>query len=181
LHYRIERDAMPLDCLDVIGLWQRSAGFREFFCGLLRDAPWTAFRWETPPLTRATARRPFEFVVLHSPWLALPPDPTDFVEHFTAVEPGEVVSFANLGGDAILVAPSPHGAATDYAHLGAWLRNAPLSQQHALWIAVADAVLGRLGTAPLWLSTAGGGVAWLHVRLDDRPKYYAHAPYRAQA
>ena len=31
---------------------------------------------------------------------------------------------------------------------------------------------------PTWLSTAGMGVAWLHVRLDQRPKYYAHRPYR---
>jgi hypothetical protein len=36
----------------------------------------------------------------------------------------------------------------------------------------------RVSAKPVWLSTAGGGVAWLHVRLDDRPKYYAHAPYR---
>jgi len=32
---------------------------------------------------------------------------------------------------------------------------------------------------PTWLSTAGGGVAWLHVRLDTRPKYYRYNPYRA--
>jgi hypothetical protein len=31
---------------------------------------------------------------------------------------------------------------------------------------------------PEWLSTAGAGVSWLHVRLDDRPKYYGYAPYR---
>ena len=35
----------------------------------------------------------------------------------------------------------------------------------------------RLGGKPVWLSTAGLGVGWLHVRLDDRPKYYRHAPY----
>ena len=36
----------------------------------------------------------------------------------------------------------------------------------------------RVGARPIWLSTAGHGVAWLHVRLDSRPKYYLHAPYR---
>jgi hypothetical protein len=36
----------------------------------------------------------------------------------------------------------------------------------------------RVGRQPVWLSTAGAGVAWLHVRLDDRPKYYGHGPYR---
>ena len=42
----------------------------------------------------------------------------------------------------------------------------------------ADAVAARLSDRPLWLSTSGAGVAWLHVRLDDRPKYIQHAPYR---
>jgi len=27
-------------------------------------------------------------------------------------------------------------------------------------------------------STAGAGVSWLHVRLDDRPKYYGFKPYK---
>ena len=43
---------------------------------------------------------------------------------------------------------------------------------------VGGAVQRRLGTKPVWLSTAGAGVSWLHVRLDDRPKYYGYAPYR---
>ncbi|MFN0016858.1 MAG: DUF6940 family protein [Pirellulaceae bacterium] len=44
---------------------------------------------------------------------------------------------------------------------------------------------GRLGEAkaasvnvnPVWLITAGVGVSWLYVRLDDRPKYYGYGPY----
>ena len=31
---------------------------------------------------------------------------------------------------------------------------------------------------PVWLSTNGDGVSWLHVRTDERPKYYTHGPYR---
>jgi hypothetical protein len=38
--------------------------------------------------------------------------------------------------------------------------------------------LGRHGPRPLWLSTAGGGVDWVHMRLDDQPKYYRHLPWR---
>ena len=33
------------------------------------------------------------------------------------------------------------------------------------------------GDMPLWVSTAGLGVSWLHVRLDARPKYYRHDAY----
>ena len=35
------------------------------------------------------------------------------------------------------------------------------------------------GAMPTWLSTAGMGVSWLHVRLDSQPKYYGFAAYWA--
>lgn len=35
--------------------------------------------------------------------------------------------------------------------------------------------------SPFWLSTAGMGVSWLHVRLDERPKYYRFQEYRSAA
>ena len=31
---------------------------------------------------------------------------------------------------------------------------------------------------PVWTSTSGLGVYWLHVRLDSRPKYYQHQPFK---
>ena len=55
---------------------------------------------------------------------------------------------------------------------------APKTQQQALWQAVSKAVEEQICGRPLWLNTAGGGVAWLHVRLDSTPKYYQFAPYR---
>ena len=30
---------------------------------------------------------------------------------------------------------------------------------------------------PVWLSTSGEGVAWLHFRLDSDPKYYQYRPF----
>ena len=42
----------------------------------------------------------------------------------------------------------------------------------------ADAMLDRIDDRPVWLSTAGMGIAWLHIRLDDRPKYYGYREYR---
>lgn len=89
-----------------------------------------------------------------------------------------MVAFPNLGKDAILVVPCPRGSPSAYGHLAAFVRQAPKDQTHALWALVGDAMVQRLGTKPVWLSTAGAGVSWLHVRLDDSPKYYGHAPYR---
>lgn len=149
--------------------------FRTELTSLLAALPYTAFRWETPLVTASTTHKPFEFVVLNSPGLDRRPDPEAFAEHFTD-EP--VVAFSNLSGDAMMVVPCPRVAGAKYTHLASFLRTAPAEQVDALWMKVAEVVEQRLGDRPMWLSTAGGGVAWLHVRLDDQPKYYGHAPYR---
>lgn len=168
----------PITYAEVLQLWQSDKDFRAFFIKLLADSPYVAFRWETPSLTTATANCPFEFVLLDSPSLAKNPEPEVFAEHFDKAAPGGVIEFANLGGDAILVVPCPVGSSSAYGHLGAFIRQAPEPQKHALWNLVGAAMQRRLGTQPVWLSTAGGGVSWLHVRLDDRPKYYGYGPYR---
>jgi hypothetical protein len=177
LRFAVDLDARPATFADVLRGWQEDAGFRGLFNALLAEAPYDAFRWETPPVTNATLARPFEFVLLDSPGLAALPDPDAFAEHFAAAQAG-VVTFSNLGGDAILVVPRPVAEPSAYGHLAAFVRLAPESQRQALWQRVGEVMTRRVGVKPVWLSTAGAGVSWLHVRLDDRPKYYGFGPYR---
>lgn len=181
LRFTVDLDSRPATFADVLRAWHGDAGFRTLFNTLLADAPYPAFRWETPPVTAATATRSFEFVLLDSPGLALRPDPAAFTEHFGRGAGRDVVVFPNLGGDAILVVPCPVAAPPAYGHLAAFARLAPGRQRHALWQAVGEAMTRRIGAKPVWLSTAGAGVPWLHVRLDDRPKYYGYGPYRSVA
>jgi hypothetical protein len=142
----------------------------------MRTAPYVAYRWETPPIALGNQHQTFECLQHDSPDLDVPANPSDFEAYFQA---GRVVaSFNNLGGDALLVAPCPISPSANYSHIGSFHRSAPSAQQHALWIAVAESVLANLGSEPQWLSTAGGGVDWLHVRLDKRPKYYRHRAWR---
>jgi len=174
------RDDRAVSYAEVVEQWRTSEPFRTFFAALLADPPYQAYFWETPPVSRATAAQPFEFVLVDSPGLAgMAPEPGAFERHFAPAQ--AVATFANLGGDALLLAPAPQAPPGAYAHLAAFARQAPASQQHALWHAVGDAVAARLCSEPLWLSTSGLGVAWLHVRLDERPKYYTYAPYRIPA
>jgi len=70
------------------------------------------------------------------------------------------------------------GPRAAYGHLAAFVREAPPEQVDALFATVGRTLLDRVAPSPLWLNTAGLGVPWLHVRLDSRPKYYGHAPYR---
>lgn len=177
LRFTVDLDSRPASFADVLRGWQEDAGFRSLFNALLADAPYSAFRWETPPVTNTTLTRPFEFVLLDSPGLAPRPDPEAFAEHFASAQAGVVV-FSNLGGDAILVVPCPVAEPSAYGHLAAFVRLAPEPQRHALWQMVGEAMAKRVGVKPVWLSTAGAGVSWLHVRLDDRPKYYGFGPYR---
>ncbi len=162
---------------EVLGAWQADPSFRAQFNAALADAPFAAFRWETPAVTAATLGQPFECVLLDSPRLATRPDQQSFAKHFRRA-PGQVVSFTNLGGDALLVVPCPVAEPSAYAHLAAFVRLAPGAQQQVLWQTVGEVMARRVGSKPVWLSTAGAGVSWLHVRLDDRPKYYGYEPYR---
>jgi hypothetical protein len=179
LRLSFEKNETPLSYSAVLRLWQDEADFRTLFLATLASSPFSAFRWETPPLTQATTDRPFEFVLLDSPGLTDESDAEPFARQFASAQPSEsALAFANLGNDAVLVVPTPIAAASAYSHLAAFVRNAPEDQQHALWQLVGKTVSERLCGQPIWLSTAGAGVAWLHVRLDSRPKYYGHAPYR---
>jgi hypothetical protein len=179
---RCERHALvdgvePVSYRSVLDLWQESEAFRAWFAGVLRDCPFSVYRWETPPVTRDTINRPFEFVLVASPGIDLPPDPEPFLDYFDSEGQG-IVAFENLGRDALMVVPTPLADPSAYGHLAAFIRNAPAEQIDALWSKVAEAVGDRLGDQPLWLNTAGGGVAWLHVRLDSRPKYYEYESYK---
>lgn len=162
---------------EVLRDWAASEPFRRHWLGWLRALPLDACVWECPPVTAANLSRSFECVFLESPSLAgMRPEPEVFAEHFRSER--SVVTFANLGGDAVLVAPCPADDGRDFSHLAQFVRNAAPEQQDALWQSVGAAMTARVRTDPVWLSTAGHGVAWLHVRLDSTPKYYRHDAYR---
>lgn len=178
--YAITRKGRCVSYADALDLWLEDPGFCSFFSSLLSDSPFAAYRWETPPITKLTATRDFEFVLVNSPALSRAPDTQSFSGHFTKERCNEgIVVFRNMGKDATLVVPSPNGLVFAYVHLAAFIRGAPDVQIRALWHVLGQTVRQSLTDRPLWISTAGDGVAWLHVRLDSRPKYYAYAPYRA--
>ena len=160
----------------VMGEWHESRSFRANWREVLSSIPFDAYCWECPPITVQMLSRAFECVFVSSPLLArMRPDPEQFAEYFS---PGcSVVAFDSLGKDARLIAPCRGTPGNNFAHLGSFVATAPPAQQDALWKTVGRELAQRIGASPTWLSTAGLGVAWLHVRLDSRPKYYRHAAY----
>jgi hypothetical protein len=169
----------PLSARKAYELCESSSAFRQAFINDLCVAPFSAFFWETPALTTDTAERVFEYVITDAPKLAnVLPEVQAFSEHFVEDTMGHgIVVFENLSRDAMLVVPCPIAEHVRYTHLGAFVRGAPQLQVHALLRTVGQAVLARMSNQPTWVSTAGMGVYWLHIRLDSRPKYYRHTPY----
>ncbi|MGI9319636.1 MAG: DUF6940 family protein, partial [bacterium] len=113
-----------------------------------------------------------------SPELETKADAKPFRNLFRQMSKGDAGVFPNLGGDALMILPSPVDEDSPYSHLLTFLRAAPSDQVHKFWQLVGDSLSARISNTPVWLSTAGGGVSWLHARLDDKPKYYVYGPYR---
>lgn len=106
--YVPRRDGAPVRYRGVLRCWREDETFRSFFISLLASAGFDGYRWETPPITTATADRAFEFVLLDEPGLDRPADAEAFAEQCrTAGKSRRVVAFPNLGNDAMLVVPCP--------------------------------------------------------------------------
>lgn len=162
--------------------------FPAYFNDRLAECPWKDCFWETAPIPDASSlSTPFECVLLnaHGMLSARRTSHAAFDEHLdTATSSDGVVTFPNLGRDAMLVVPARQSRVqmSVYGSLAPFVRGAPAEQRASLWRATSRAVREQLEAQPLqpvWVSTAGQGVPWLHVRLDlSGPKYYNHEPYK---
>ena len=175
---RLQESGSALSFRDLFRLLENDDEFTGWYTNLVADNEHEAFYWEHPPLTIENLDQDAEFVVVDAAMLArLRSDPAPFASQFDDQPQGDVITFPNLGGDALLIVPRPIVAIEAYPHLGAFLRLAPAAQIRSLWQQTARTVRDNLTAKPKWLSTAGLGVAWLHIRLDTRPKYYSYVPY----
>ena len=182
----LNADSTPLSFRQAVDLWadeQQGEMFRLFTSLAIASSTYQALRWETPSVNAATADREFEFVLIDAPSLQRKENPRPFADPFKKqikTDPSQVhATFPNIGGNAVMVASLPtNSAGVNHCHLASYLRTADQADGNALWLAVGKAMHARLNERDVWLNTAGGGVAWLHVRLDDRPKYYHHAEYK---
>ena len=177
--WELRRSGQPVSQRSATAALESSPALGSLLSQTLRALPDEGVFFECAPLHPGALDRPFRFVAVPSPAVArLRADPRPFAQAFA--RSGDVAVFENLGRDALLVAPRPSPEPFDGAHMLAFLRTAPAPCIASFWGAVGGALKSRLArrTRPLWLSTSGLGVSWLHMRLDDRPKYISHRPYR---
>jgi hypothetical protein len=179
---RLRRGPRDLSWAEVLTGWNEDAQLRDVFSTALASAPLDAFFWETVPVSRETRDQPFQSVLVHAPTLVgVPPDTRSFAGKLSGATAPDVFTFPNLGRDARLVVPAPAEHPASHVHLACFLRQASSEQIHRLWQGVGRAVDSWFddSSEPVWVSTSGAGVYWLHIRLDKRPKYICYGPFRS--
>lgn len=148
----------------------------EFNQALINSA-FDSFFWEVKPISIKSINQDFEFVIVNSEALKkISPNSSHFEKYFTKND--TVVNFSNLSGDAELIVPTPMSSTTKYAHIADFVRTAKQHQRLDFWKKVVKTYSNHIGNETKWLSTSGLGVAWLHVRIDSKPKYYQHLEYK---
>lgn len=178
LRYTLSNEHGKLTYRDVLDLWRGDTQFTDFYISLFKKCGFSSYVWETPPVSFNTLDHAFEFVLCNTPAASQLPDRDTYSSYFDTSESTDgVVAFNNLGGDALLVTPSPMRATADYSNFTAFFRESPLSQQRGLWRELSKHIRARISDQPIWVSVAAGGISWLHVRLDSTPKYYRYATY----
>lgn len=178
--FSLLKDGSPLTYEQVIHDWRENYEFRRYYFSILEEPIFDAFFWENPPLTISSLDQNYEFVLVNSPQLSkVNADSNPFQEQFNANSlKDSVIAFENLGRDAELIVPSPITSKNTYAHLAEFIRNGPENQKHDLFSMLGNCLMRRMNSTPIWVSTSGLGVYWLHIRLDSKPKYYSYQAYR---
>jgi len=147
------------------------------FNDILKESKFISFFWEVKSVVLKELDQPFEFVLVESKTLnRISSDDSSFSKYFK--DNISVVNFSNLRKDAELIVPTPFSNETQYAHIARFVRTAETSQIIDFWRRVIESYQKKISDKPTWLSTAGLGVHWLHVRIDSRPKYYHHKEYK---
>jgi hypothetical protein len=163
--------------LDFLNILKKSDSFCDWYTRFLLNIGFDAFFWENRPIITSSLSLPYECSVVRSNYLSgKSPDRHSFSNYFD--KDREVVSFNNLGNDARLVVPVPKSKNDKFTHIGCFLREAERHQIRTFWNTVADETLKRINGNPVWLSTSGLGVFWLHARIDSYPKYYQTEEYK---
>ena len=175
--YWIFKDGLKMTKLEVIDNWINNNEFREFYNNILVENEYKGYHWENIPITKTDQGEDYEFVLIKNERLEqLNPEKETFKEYFNGKD--KIVCFPNIRGDAMLIVPTPMSEAKNYTHIGRFVRNGPEDQIDELWKVMGEAYKESIGEERKWLSTAGLGVYWLHIRIDTKPKYYRYGPYR---
>lgn len=177
LKFSITEEGSTISNQQFLQLLENESSFRSFYNEFLIGLGYEAFFWENKPMMKSNLDAHYECNIINTDFLSgKSPEVQTFRSYFK--EGRQVVTFPNLGNDAQLIVPCPVEHNEGYAHIGAFIRQAPESQMQEFWQTVGKEMLNHIQNKLRWLSTSGLGVFWLHIRVDSYPKYYQTEEYK---
>lgn len=125
----------------------------------------------------------FEFVIIKTTGFLDKTDIITFGESNLNTNSNDIYTFYNLSKTSLLISPcyNHNYNMNIYNNIGTFMRSSNTEQQYLLFKTVFTQYYCQLKEDPtkyLWLSTHGKGVGWLHIRIDDSPKYITYPSYR---
>lgn len=183
--YRIISDKNYLTYENFYELIRISPKLINDIISILKASPFESYYLEFSPVSwNSLAERTFEFVIIKTTGFIMKTDMVTFGETNINTNSNNVFTFPNLSKKSILVSPcyNHNYNINIYNNIGTFMRSSNLEQQFLLFSTVFAQLLTQLKKNInnfLWLSTHGKGVAWLHVRIDDNPKYISYQPYKS--
>lgn len=175
---RFTQNGSILSFGEVLDLWQSSKEATKKYVQEIKTLGFDQCYWEHPALIKSYLDLPYECMILRTDHFSRRQvDTASFSAHLHQEQ--MVAVFDNLGRDARLVVPTLKAEQEHYKHLGAFLHFAPTDQVLEVFNATGNSMREEIEKGKrIWLSTAGLGVIWLHIRLDTVPKYYKTKTYK---
>lgn len=159
----------------------------DFFQRHERTQKGQFFLFQCTPFQANYLNRPFTFFLISDTnwWLSRLPvgshaDIKRFAEYTTQCNKGSVMAFSSEKDPSTqLICPCDEGTRSEFGFLGDFMHNASFSQKLELFRAIQLQLMLHLNSAPgkrgvpMFVSTHGLDVPWLHVRMETPlPKHY---------
>ncbi len=124
----------------------------------------------------------FEFCVIETSGFDIIGNPNIFEQYGVNQDSNDIKVFTNLSNTSVLISPAYNRLypTRTYVHIGNFMRSNNDIQKNNLIKSSFSIYFLQLSQNPnnvLWLSTHGKNVAWLHVRIDQQPKYISYDNY----
>ena len=124
---------------------QSDESFRGEFINVLQKSRFKTYFFETPKVTKQTLDDQFEFILSAADKLKnVNADKETFQDYFRKCKDSPVITFPNLGHNAVLVVPCPLEDASKLSHyssIGPFMRNIETNQVNQFWIEAARTML----------------------------------------
>lgn len=165
--------------IDFFGLLISSESFRNQIIQIFLESKFVNVFWEFPPYSTSTTQNMAEFAFVTTSNFDKA-NSSSFSEYLKGKKDGEIVMFKNPSGDTDLITINSSNTNNQtFCHIMEFMTNATYENKHNLLKKIGEEMIkhtnGKNAKNPIYLSTHGHGVPWLHVRICNKPKYYSSA------